>query len=312
MKKTLIILLMIVCAGVSIAAPTEEIISVTSPEASVASKINLIKSVYYKALMRENMDTLENSLYAYNSVLAIADKMLNSSNVDNRTASLVFPFYIASAYRKGIITNRYVEGSVIELYRQIKLFSDADKWIQQVLTTASNYNSEKRLQISSQSLGVLYFARAYNRTGWAFAMLNGSLWKRYVIYPPSETVKMMERSMEDLKKMMVSYGVPFEKGKYFYSSDDISSYIDQLNGNSVEFKTFSLCFSYSDKNSIAKMLARLIEENSEKTLEMFYSQEIRLSFQKGRAAYSFEDLLKPETKEFAGAISKLLAEMEVK
>lgn len=294
MKKYIALLLFAALCQAAFPSPTNEARSAATFETRAYTKADLIKSIFNKALAREDVGALENAIYAYNAVLLNADKILSSGLTDKETAELIFPYYIAAAYRKGIVTNRFIEGSVTELYRQIKLYADADKWIQQVLTTASNYSLEKGLPLPGSALGLLYFAKAYNRAGWSFALLNGSLWKRYVIYPPADTVRMVEKCMDDLKKMASFYGPSYEPE------------------GDLEWSTLSLCYSYSDKKDVKRMLEKQVRLNALKTIELFNSPQIQAALQKGRNIFTFEDLLKPETKEVAGAISRLLAEMEVK
>ena len=104
---------------------------------------------------------------------------------------------------------------MLQLYRQLEMYQESDSWINEVLTSISNLTTEKGMSIPPAQYYPLYYARAYNRLGWAYALLNGSAWKRYIIYTPSDTVTMVDKSMDDLGNVLKAFNVDFSK-------DDIS------------------------------------------------------------------------------------------
>ena len=281
-----------------------------SPEFS--RKLENLELLYKKALLRETYGASENSIYAYDAILSSSDSLINSSSSGKEMIEALAPFYIGAAYRKGILTHRFVQGSVIKLYRQLKLYEDADRWIDQVLTSLSNLYLEKKATIPPSQFGMLYFSKAYNRAGWAFAMLNGSSWKRYLIYPPSDTMSMVDKCAADLLKMLSSYGFPYDRSRSYNFTKGMESYIGFLQGDSSEYRTLTLCYGFMDKNSIAKLMSKQIETNAAKTLEIYNSNDMQDAIAKGKTVYAFEEFMKPESKEFISVISKFLAQMEAK
>ena len=273
-------------------------------------KLENLEILYKKALLRETYGASENSIYAYDAILSAADSLINSSSLDINMIEAVAPYYIGSAYRKGILTHKFVQGSVIKLHRQLKLYEDADKWIDQVLTSLSNFYVENKATIFPTQFGMLYYSKAYNRAGWAFAMLNGSSWKRYLIYPPSDTMVMIDKCALDLLKMLSSYGFPYERGRFHDYRKGIDSYVDLLPQESSEYKTLTLCYGYRDKKSVKKLLLKQIEVNIDKTLNVYNSGQMQDAIAKGKTVYAFEEFIKPESKEFIIVISKFLAQME--
>lgn len=281
-----------------------------SPEFS--RKLENLELLYKKALLRETYGASENSIYAYDAILAISDSLINSSSSDKNMVEAVAPYYIGAAYRKGILTHRFVQGSVIKLYRQLKLYEDADRWIDQVLTCLSNLYLEKKAAIPPSQFGMLYFSKAYNRAGWAFAMLNGSAWKRYLIYPPSDTMSMIDKCAADLLKMLSAYGFPYDRSRSYDFKKGMISYMESLQEDSSEYKTLTLCYGFLDKNSIEKLMSKQIETNSAKTLAVYNSNQMQDAIAKGKTVYAFEEFMKPESKEFISVISKFLAQMDAK
>ena len=281
-----------------------------SPEFS--RKLENLELLYKKALLRETYGANENSIYAYDAILSITDNLINSSASDKEMVEAVAPYYIGAAYRKGILTHKFVQGSVIKLYRQLKLYEDADKWIDQVLTSLSNLYIEKKATLPPSQFGMLYFSKAYNRAGWAFAMLNGSAWKRYLIYPPSDTMSMIDKCAADLLKMLASYGFPYDRNRSYDFRKGIEAYIDSLQADSSEYKTLTLCYGFMDKDSLEKLMTKQAETNAAKTLNVYNSNQMQDAIAKGKTVYAFEEFIKPESKEFISVISKFLAQMETK
>ena len=281
-----------------------------SPEFS--RKLENLDVLYKKALLRETYGASENSIYAYDAILLVSNSLINSPASDKDMVEAVAPYYIGAAYRKGILTHRFVRGSVIKLYRQLKLYEDADKWIDQVLTSLSNLYVEKKATIPPSQFGMLYYSKAYNRAGWAFAMLNGSSWKRYLIYPPSDTMSMIDKCAADLLKMLASYGFPYDRDRSYDFRKGMESYVDSLQEDSSEYKTLSLAYGFMDKISIEKLMSKQAETNSEKTLDVYNSNQMQDAIAKGKTIYAFEEFIKPESKEFISVISKFLSQMEAK
>lgn len=283
---------------------------VVSAEASKPTKY--LAELYKKALVRERLGAYDNSLGALSAVNAKAVEILNSKDTSRSLAAEVLPYAIASAYRKGILTHRAVEGSVIKLYRQLEMYQDADSWIDEVLTSISNLTTEKGMSISPAQYYPLYYAKSYNRLGWAYALLNGSAWKRYVIYTPSDTISMVDKSMGDLGLAMKAFDIDYADigGSRGAIEDHADRYLSKLDTSSDEYVTYALCFNTYKMASVKNIVKKQLSNAMKDTLDKYYSSEVTTAFNSGRKIFTYEEFMKPETKDVIASMATLLDEMK--
>lgn len=283
---------------------------IVSSDAS--SSVRYMADLYKKALVREKLGANENALSALDAVNSKAVEILNSKDTSRSLALEILPYAIASAYRKGILTHRAVEGSVLKLYKQLEMYQDADAWINEALTSISNLTTEKNMSIPPYQYYPLYYARAYNRLGWAYALLNGSAWKRYVIYTPADTITMIDKSMADLNTALNTFDVDYSRdgGSSRNIEDKTEKVMANMNYEVPEYITYALCFNtykLSDVKGIAKkQLSKMIKS----TLDEYYSASVVSAFNYGRKIFTYEEFMKPETKDVIASMAKLLDEMK--
>jgi len=258
--------------------------------------------LFKKALAREKISAYDDALFAYNVILSESQKRLNSKTTPGEVIEVILPYAIAAAYRKGIVTHRSIEGSVVKLYKQLKLYEDSDKWINEILTQISNLKFERGLEVSDKQLGLLYYARAYNKLGWSYALFNGSLWKRYVIYTPPDVLSMVDKAIEDLGQVSSIYEAS-------YTAE--GNLLDFTLTSTAEVSTLSLCFNIQSSENLKPVMGRQLNAIF-RTVALYRSPEITSAFETGKKIYTFEDLMKPEAKEVISAMAALLKEITPK
>jgi tetratricopeptide (TPR) repeat protein len=283
---------------------------VVSPEASKPTKY--LAELYKRALVRERLGAYENALGALSAVNSKAVEILNSKDTSRSLAAEVLPYAIASAYRKGILTHRAVEGSVMKLYKQLELYEDADTWINEVLTSISNLTTEKGMDISPAQYYPLYYAKSYNRLGWAYALLNGSAWKRYVIYTPADTIAMVDKSMGDLGLALKAFDIDYADigGSRGAMEERADRHLSKLDTSSDEYVTYALCFNIYKMASVRGIVKKQLANAIKDTLDKYYSSAMVTAFNNGRKIFTYEEFMKPETKEIVAAMAGLLDEMK--
>lgn len=291
----------------ALAAAAVDISSIKA-ENPVSRELNLL---YTKALSRERIRSFADALYAYNVILARVQTLVSSKSVSNDTLNYAMPYAIAAAYRKGIVTHRSIEGSVVKLYTQLKLYEDSEKWINEVLTEISNLEFERGIKIPEGQYAMLYFARAYNKMGWAYALFNGNYWKRYLIYTPADTILMVDKAMEDLDKMFSIYKdslvaspatLPQVQPDMAFAFSE-----DQMPG--FEILTYSLCYNTEDVNRIKDFMGKQIIKNVKASVDLYNSRDVRGDLDSGRKIFTFEDLMDPKSREVATSMARILKEM---
>jgi tetratricopeptide (TPR) repeat protein len=271
-----------------------------------------LADMYKKGIVREKLGAYENALSAYDGVIARATEILNARETTPALAMDVLPYAIASAYRKGILTHRAVEGSVMKLYRQLEMYQDADSWINEVLTSISNLTTEKGMSITPVQYYPLYYARAYNRVGWAYALLNGSAWKRYIIYTPADTITMIDKSMGDLGSAFSAFDVDYSKDgrNQGYIESRVDETLKNVNYKSREYTTFALCFNVYGLSEIKGIIRKQVSNSFRLTLDAYYSDSVIAAFTAGRKIFTYEEFMKAETKDVIAAMAKILEQMK--
>ena len=305
-KRSIITLLIcVIFSGIAVAEVDIYSIKNSGP---ISRELNLL---FIKGMSREKLRSYDDALYAYNVILARVQGMVNSSRTPNESVAVAMPYAIAAAYRKGIVTHRMVEGNVVKLFTQLKMYEDCEKWTNEVLTEISNIEFERGIKVPETQYGMLYFSRAYNKMGWAYALFNGSYWKRYLIYTPADTVLMVDKSMDDLSRMFAIYKPNFKDRAVVAigSAADASVDLDENTVTSNELVTFSLCYNTDSLNEIKGLMGRQIGKNVKGVMELYSSKDISNDLATGRKLFTYEDLVDARSRDVAVAMAKLLKEM---
>ncbi len=283
---------------------------IVSPESS--KPVQIMAELYKKGIVREKLGAYENALSAFGAVTAKAVEILNSKDASPSAALEALPYAIASAYRRAILTHRAIEGSVMKLYTQLEMYQDADSWINEVLTSISNLTTEKGMSISPAQYYPLYYAKAYNRLGWAYALLNGSAWKRYIIYTPADTVNMVDKSMADLGTALKAFDIDYSKdgGSEWAIESKADKMLSSMNASSPEYVTFALCFNTYRIDALKGSVKKQLSKKVKGALDMYYSSSSVAAFNYGRKIFTYEEFMKPETKDVIAAMAGLLDEMK--
>jgi tetratricopeptide (TPR) repeat protein len=281
---------------------------IISAESSRPTKT--LADLYKRGLVREKLGAYENALSAFDSVSSKAIEILNSKDTSKELANEVLPYAIASAYRKGILTHRAVEGSVMKLYKQLEMYQDSDAWINEVLTSLSNLTTEKNMDISPSQYYPLYYARAYNRLGWAYALLNGSAWKRYIIYTPADTITMVDKSMGDLASALSAFDINYSKDGQGDMEGKVEKALSGMTDGSDNYTTYALCFNSFRLPEIRGTVKKQISKTIRETLDTYNSATVISAFNYGRKIFTYEEFMKPETKDVIAGMASLLDEMK--
>ncbi len=278
-------------------------------EVQVYPRVSYYASLFNKALARERIGAYDDALYAYGLILSYAQTVLNSKP-PYQTVERILPYMIAAAYRKGIVTHRSIEGSVVKLYKQLQMYEETDKWINEVFAQISNLELDRGIILPKEQYGVLYFARAYNKAGWAFALFNGSIWKRYIIYMPADVIVMLDKSIEDLKQTLSMYDINYQVDNI---DEKLRSYFSAIDVSSPQYLTLDLCYNAEGPEVLRKIISKQFINNIKGTIDLYYSAEIQRSLENGKKILTFEDLInKPETREVSQALLNILESLKGK
>jgi hypothetical protein len=258
-----------------------------------------LEALQQKGLSREKERIFDTALVAYKVILTKSQPYLNGKNLDLNLIEKIIPYTIAAAYRKGIVTHRSIEGSVVKLHAQFELYEEAQKWINETLTLLSNVENTYGIKPSEKQRAFLYFARAYNKSGWTFALLKGSLWKRYLVYPPADGMKMMDEVIADLKQALAY-------------SDYETLPTQDLALTPEESKTWELCLGVSQKDALLGTAKAILENSAQKTIDLYANGSVAPGIKLGRGIFTYEELKAPSSAPVFASLDQLLAAIEVK
>ncbi|MFC1559973.1 hypothetical protein ACFLZ2_00280 [Candidatus Margulisiibacteriota bacterium] len=274
--------------------------------------VKRLANFYKKGVMREKLGAHENALIAYSSCNSKAIELLSYGNLSKDSVRRILPYAIASAYRKAILTHRTIEGSVMKLYKQLEMYKDANTTIDEVLTIISNLSTERGINVPPPQYYTLYYARAYNRFGWAYALLNGSAWKRYIIYTPADTITMVDKSINDIKLGLEAFDIDADSRlSELLAANNVSRVLnDRLKERSPEHLTLALCFNNYNTGSIKYIVEMQLLKKMRRAVDFYKQRNTVKILQRGKKIFTYEDFMRPGTKELITTMNQFLEIMK--
>ena len=167
----------------------------------------------------------------------------------------------------------------------------------------------------------LYFARAYNRIGFANKLLQGTPWKQYIVYPPADIINLIKVSQEDLRYYLFIEGVPYERldaTKSELSFFDVTELemeeaflkpmqerFETLEKESSEFDTYRFSNLQDDSELLAKIKAKRNYNQSYDVIRLLETKYAKKQLDLARKRYTFDSILSEENNDFFMLINKV-------
>ena len=154
-----------------------------------------------------------------------------------------------------------------QLIHQVTIFKATDQLINDVQELLVQVTIDRDDQQLNRLQATLLFSRAANRLAWSHKLLNGIVWKRYMVYPPVDIVRMADLAIEDLKQVLAVENLGFmltennSKSKQLSAEEYQSIYnviLDRfvkLDTDSPEFKTHQFILKEDHFQALSKTLA---------------------------------------------------------
>ena len=170
---------------------------------------------------------------------------------------------------------------------------------------------EKNMDIPRTQFGMLYYARAYNKIGWAYALFNGNLWKKYLVYTPANIMAMIDKQIADLKQMLLFYDIAYVPNTDLSKEIDegVERYFAKISPDSMEYLTLAFCYGTSKRDELKSNIKSQLKNRVQKVIDLYYSPEIQATLDKGRTIFTFEELLQPVSAEIIKTLATLLNAM---
>lgn len=185
-------------------------------------QIGEVTLLFQKAQSKEQFASYEGARTAYLEVLNLSHKLISQDLLDQDMIWELMPYAFASAFRLGMITPQSIQGSGLDLYKQIQMYSETQNQLDQLLSSLAVLQVEKNIKLQPQHYFLIYFARAYNKMAWAQSLIQGNTWKKYMVYLPADAVTMIDKSVEDLRQFLKFYKVDLSDNEKLVDQDFIN------------------------------------------------------------------------------------------
>lgn len=284
-------------------------------------QISEITVLFQKAQSKEQFASYEGARSAYIEVLNLSNKLISQDLLDQDMVWELMPYTFAAAFRLGVITPQCIQGSGLDLYKQIQMYSETQNQLDQLLSSLAALQVEKNIKLQQHHYFLIYFARAYNKIAWAQSLIQGNTWKKYMVYLPADAVTMIDKSIEDLRQFLKFYKVDLSDNEKLVDQDFINSQklsaqatIDQLEttlkASAIDQKIIQLCLGIKNTDQLKEGLKK-------KLVDLYFSKAFNayLSYSLDRHQRLFEDVrmitsypeyeTSPKAKEFLQVLIEL-------
>lgn len=231
------------------------------------------------------------------------------------------PLIISAGFRLGISTSKTAYYEMHPLSHQIELFKATDTMLQNLIIFFSEFHEEYPDLLPKTQFNSLYFARAYNRIGFANKLLQGTPWKQYIVYPPADIINLVKVSKDDLRYYLFIEGVPYERldetksALSFFQDTDLEmdaaflapmqARFKGLEKKSSEFDTYRFSNLQDDPELLAKIKAKRNYNQAYDVIRLLESRSAQKQLDLGRKRYTFSSILSEDNNDFFMLINKV-------
>lgn len=269
---------------------------------SLEKKVYLVSNSYHKGKSRELLGAYTQAVAAYSSALEQSQALIQSPAVTKEQLTAVFPYMLASAYRLSMATEKMIDGRMVYLYEQIESYKNTDELISQTLTNISTMRIDHQLEIPVAAYAHLYYARALTSLGMAYTLAEGTLWKKYLVYMPSDMVRIVNNAESDLRRYLFLQGISVPTQNNTLA---VQSFLESVVPQSTVAKTLELSYYTASENVLAEALTARVD----KGVLVFSARLARDSklFAEMSHCKTYEEFEKhPQTRDFVVEVKMLL------
>jgi hypothetical protein len=278
------------------------------------------EAIYKKAYHYESLRMFDEAQQEY---LLIAKRFLKkySQYKNKKRVYSMLPISISSVFRLSIVTSKKNHFSTQPLIYRMKSYDETEDLINQYLQTLIDIRNQDKTIISQQPYGLLLFARANNNLAKASTILEGIGWKNYIVYPISDLIGALDKSIEDLKKQLMFEEIPYQqiKSKHWYSLKSQRSlrkfyekYLEQtatvfksLDPQSKEFKTYQYISLEDNPSTLAIIHAKRYCFQSYAIINYYQSRSIQAKIKKAKKLHSLDQILSKDSEDFRQVIEEI-------
>ena len=261
-------------------------------------------------------DRARTNYYRITKTFTRRSSRLTTSNIVEQA-----PLIISAGFRLGIATSKATYYEMHPLSHQIELFKATDTMLQNIIIFFLDFHELYPDLLPKTPFNSLYFARAYNRIGFANKLLQGTPWKHYIFYPPADIINLINVSQEDLSYYLFIEGVPYERldaTKSELSFFDVTELemeeaflkpmqerFETLEKESSEFDTYRFSNLQDDSELLAKIKAKRNYNQSYDVIRLLETKYAKKQSDLARTRYTFDSILSEENNDFFMLINKV-------
>lgn len=261
-------------------------------------------------------DKARTSYFRITKTFTRRSSRLTTANIVNQA-----PIIISSGFRLGVSTSKAAYYEMHPLSHQIELFKATDKMLQNLIIFFSEFHEEYPELLPKTQFNSLYFARAYNRIGFANKLLQGTPWKQYIVYPPADIINLIKVSKEDLRYYLFIEGVPYERQDATQSAlsffDDEALEMDEaflapmkarfetIEKASSEYDTYRFTNLQDDPELLTKIKAKRNYNQAYDVIRLLETRYAKKQLDEARKRYTFSSILSEDNNDFFTLINNV-------
>lgn len=218
---------------------------------TLEKKVYQVSNSYQKGKSRELMGAYKQAVEAYAFALEQSQALIQSPAATKEQILAIFPYMIASAYRLSLSTEKMIDGRMVYLYEQIESYKNADDLISQTLTNISTMRIDHQIDIPVVAYAHLYYARALTSMGMAYTLSEGTLWKKYLVYMPSDMMRIVTTAAQDLQRYQYLQGITSPTTNVSFA---IQSFVASVVPQSTTDTTLTMSYYTASANALTTAL----------------------------------------------------------
>ncbi|MFT5171543.1 MAG: hypothetical protein ACI9BD_001320 [Candidatus Marinamargulisbacteria bacterium] len=286
---------------------------------------------YKEALSLEKLFLFKQAREVYIGIFDRFQKQVES----NPEASLdMLPVAASAVFRLGIVTARDNFYNPYPLMDQLIHFEVAHNRIEKLLIQIEGFRVSHPDQLADFQFNSLFFARAFNRLGWASRLLQGTPWKNYVVFPISDVLNMMQIAVLDLERLLANEGLHYNRQKSFVGKISLwfqqrilnrtmpSSYagyrakikdrLATMPESSIVYKSMVLTNNETDRDLLSRISAKRYFYQANELIGYYYSSSVQRSLASSRSFQTMDQIVSPRNRRLFSIVERMIADMQIK
>ena len=253
--------------------------------------VRYLESHYSRGRSLEAVGSFQKARQQYALVL----KAFLHQTANHERSSLHQAYALGSAFRLSLTTSKTVYLSLQPVLTEHDYFKQTDDYI----TGLVHYFSDKKTVLP---VSLLYYARGYNRILWSNRLLEAIPWKKFVLYPQSDLILLLDSGISDMQTSIQSGASFLPEPKD--SSIDIHAKLGRqfrnqlatLSSEKPGFRAYQLISGGDSPDEIAYYLASQLTYKGFDVIAYRNTFKVNHILKQARTRYTYDSVVSQENK----------------